>query len=103
MEGVNNTGFIVFNATDNFGFGNLSVDRNGTNIYSNPTYSNGTNIAVAFDLSGGVYNFSALAIDQFNNQNRTDFIITIATQCNGVTLYLDGLNASRKYEEKWAK
>lgn len=95
---VNNTGYIVLNATDNYDILNLSLDRNGTNLYSNNDYQNGTDVAIQFSLSSGTYNFSALATDSSHNQNRTDYTITISQQCDFVHLSFDGFNDSSKYE-----
>lgn len=106
-EGVNPNVFwntptlttITLNATDNYGFGELYVYRNTSLIYSNTSYVNNTKVTLDISaLSAGVYNFSALAIDLFNNQNRTDYTLVLTELANGVGVFLDGVNDSRKYE-----
>ena len=100
-EDINNTFNININCTDNYdsSLSSFELFRNGSSISLTSPYDNGTTVTFSNSLQKGIYNFSAVCIDTFNNINRTDKSVEVfGAQANNSIIYLDGLNNTRKYE-----
>lgn len=96
---TNNTN-ILFNgsSTDNVDRNyTLDVDINGSRVYSNNTYLNGTEWKFTFTRTLGVYNLSVIVNDSYDNINVTDTVIVVE-QLPSVNIFVDGNNETIKYE-----
>ncbi len=98
---INNTDInFTFSATDN-------IDRNFTaQLYidnvlkiTNTTYLNGTNVSYFFDETTiGPHTWYVNSTDSFNNKNQSYIRSFTVEQEEEITIFLDGVNESGKYE-----
>jgi hypothetical protein len=101
VSGVNDTNVkFNFSSTDNFHRNySCSLSVNGVPVYQNSTYINGTEgiyIVSSMPPSGS---WNVTCIDSFNNYGFSKtFVYSLLTQASDVGLYIDGINASSKYE-----
>ena len=77
---LNNTGLIFnWSSTDNyFSSYTISVNINGTGIYSNSTFLNGTDGKVSFSRGLGNWNITIVLTDGMNNANQTSQLFKVA-------------------------
>ncbi len=97
--GNNNTITFNFNATDlvdvNFSCNGFIDD---SQVYTNATYLNATEGFFVSTVTGlGSHTANVTCTDSYNNINSSQISFDVITTSN-ITLLLDGLNESRKYE-----
>jgi len=93
-EDINNTD-MVFNwsATDNFDRNfTVTVDVNGSEIYTNSTFFNASDGKILFTRAEGIYNLSLTTTDSFNNINTTDYAVTVAPTAADTTEPIANIN-----------